>query len=396
MGDRVGKGRRGDRRKRTNDGRALSQRWVGVIQRRPGLSALAATALLLALAAPALDLRLAISGASTDQASTTTRRAYDQLSRGFGPGFNGPLVVAMHLPKPSSATVARVSATLRATPGVASVAPAELSPNGETASIVAIPTSAPQSGQTSALVGHLRNDVLPRALTGTGAQAHVGGFTARTVDVTKRLSDKLPLFIAIVIALSALLLFVVFRSLLIPLQGALMNFLSIGASLGILQALFERGWLAGTFGLQRSPIEPFMPVILFAIVFGLSMDYEVFLISRIHEEWQQHRDASAAVRNGLARTSRVITAAAAVMIAVFASFAASGDHILELFGIGLASAILLDALVIRLMLLPAVLELLGQATWKLPRWLDRRLPHLAIEQPEQPESIDAEPALEAA
>ena len=193
------------------------------------------------------------------------------------------------------------------------------------------------------------------------------------------LSSKLPLFIGVVIALSALLLLVVFRSLVIPIQAAAMNLLSIGASLGVVQLVFQRGWLGGVFGVQPGPIEAFIPVLAFAIVFGLSMDYEVFLVSRVHEEWQARGDSSAAVREGLARTGRVITAAAAVMVAVFGAFAISGSRVLEMFGLGMASAVFLDAIVIRMVLLPAVLELLGRRTWAFPRWLDRRLPQLAIE-----------------
>jgi RND superfamily putative drug exporter len=215
----------------------------------------------------------------------------------------------------------------------------------------------------------------------TGVSVHVGGVTASQVDFAHVLSSKLPLFIAIVIALSALLLFVVFRSALIPPQAAAMNLLSIGAALGVVQAIFERGWLHNLVGAQRSPIEAFIPVIVFAIVFGLSMDYEVFLVSRIHEEWQHRGDASAAIRTGVARTGRVITAAAAVMVVVFSSFAASDNHVLKLFGLSLAVAVFLDAVVIRSLLLPAVLELSGRAAWRFPSWLDRRLPRLAIEPP---------------
>ena len=218
---------------------------------------------------------------------------------------------------------------------------------------------------------------------------YVGGATAAQVDFSHVLSSKLPLFIGVVVALAALLLLVVFRSLVIPVQAALMNLLSIGASLGIIQAVFERGWLGG----QAGPIDAFIPVLTFAIVFGLSMDYEVFLVSRVHEEWQARGDASVAVREGLARTGRVITAAAAVMVAVFGAFAISGDRILAMFGLAMASAVLLDALVVRMLLLPAVLQLLGRTTWALPRWLDRRLPRVAIE----PEAHPApRPALEPA
>jgi RND superfamily putative drug exporter len=397
-GRRVGEGRRRNERARGR-GATLSSsaRWVTWIQRRPGLAALAATALLLLLAAPALNLRLAFTGASTDEASTTTRKAYDLLSRGFGPGFNGPLLLAVRVPRAAGAPILnRITTAVRQTPGVASVAAPQLNAAGDTAAITVVPAFAPQSQETANLVSHLRASVLPRALAGTGAEAHVGGFTATQVDFTKRLSSKLPLFMAIVIALSAALLLIVFRSLLIPLQAAVMNLLSVGAALGVVQALFERGWLAGMVGIDKAPIEPFIPVILFAIVFGLSMDYEVFLVSRIHEEWKEHGNAKAAIRNGLASTSRVVTAAAAVMVVVFASFAISGGHILQLFGIGLATAILLDAVVIRMLLLPAVLTLLSGATWKLPPWLDKRLPHLTIEPTQPSQNIEAEPVPEAA
>jgi RND superfamily putative drug exporter len=210
---------------------------------------------------------------------------------------------------------------------------------------------------------------------------YVGGFTASQVDFAHVLASKLPLFIGVVILLSALVLLVVFRSLLIPLQAAIMNLLSIGAALGVVQAVFERGWAASLLGVTRSPIEAFIPVIAFAIVFGLSMDYEVFLVSRIHEEWTHGADHSAAVRNGLIRSGSVITAAAAVMVVVFASFAASDNHILKLFGVALASAVFLDAVVIRSILLPAVLQLLGRTTWAFPRWADQLLPRIAIEAP---------------
>jgi RND superfamily putative drug exporter len=241
------------------------------------------------------------------------------------------------------------------------------------------PRSSPQSAQTTSLDTYLRGSVLPPVERATGTTVYVGGATASQVDFAHVLSSKLPLFIGIVIVLSALLLMVVFRSFVIPLQAAVMNLLSIGAALGVVQAVFERGWLSSLFGVQPGPIEPFIPVMAFAIVFGLSMDYEVFLISRVHEEWESRGDASAAVREGVAHTGRVITAAAAVMVAVFGAFALSGSRVLELFGLGLATAVFLDAFVIRMVLLPAVLELLGRRTWAFPRRLDRRLPRLAIE-----------------
>jgi RND superfamily putative drug exporter len=393
-GKRIGAHRSRRLRRRAGEGRFWS-RWVGWIQRRPAVAALGATALLLALAAPALGLRLGASDSGNDPESQTTRKAYDLLADGFGPGFNGPLQLAVRLPRDGGqAVLARLATTLSTTPGVASVAKPQLNAAGDTAAIAVYPTTSPQSEQTTSLVERLRNDVLPPVAKATGTAVFVGGATATQVDFADVLSDKLPLFIAIVVALSALLLLVVFRSLLIPLQAALMNLLSIVAALGVVQAIFERGWLGGVLGIQPGPIEAFIPVMVFAIVFGLSMDYEVFLVSRIHEEWQHRRDNTAAVREGLVRTGRVITAAAAVMIVVFASFAAGDDRVLKLFGISMATAVFLDALVIRTILLPAVLQLLGRRTWAFPGWLERRLPRLAIE-PEAP-GRTLEPALDEA
>jgi putative drug exporter of the RND superfamily len=352
-------------------------RWVETIQRRPVVATLAAVAIMITLAAPVLGLRLGSSDAGNDPTSQTTRRAYDLIARGFGKGFNGPLQIAVKLPPAHNGTaLAQLSAGLRATPDVVSVAAPRLDAAGDTASIQVYPRSSPQSAQTTSLVTQLRDSVLPPLERATGTAVYIGGATASQADFSSVLSSKLPLFIGIVIALSALLLMVVFRSFLIPLQAALMNLLSIGAALGIVQAVFERGWL---LGIQPGPIDAFIPVMAFAIIFGLSMDYEVFVISRVHEEWQRRGDASSAIREGLAHTGRVITAAAAVMVSVFGAFALSGNRTLELFGVLMATAVFLDAFVIRLVLLPAVLELLGRRTWAFPRGLDRRLPRLAIE-----------------
>ena len=378
-GHRVGRSRRRRSLLRA-DAIGFWSRWVGLIQRRPVWAALASTVLLLVLAAPALGLRLGADDSGNDPAKQTTRKAYDLLAAGFGSGFDGPLQLAVRLPGAGGeAALARLTSALRRTPGVASVAAPRLNSARDTAAITVYPASSPQSAQTSSLVNRLRDTVLPPLAKTTRTQVYVGGQTAVEVDFARVLSHKLPLFLGIVIVLSALLLLVVFRSLLIPLQAALMNLLSIAAALGVVQAIFERGWLGGLLGIQPGPIDAFIPVLVFAIVFGLSMDYEVFLVSRIREEWQRHGDASAAVREGLARTGRVITAAAAVMVTVFASFAAGDDRVLKLFGIALATAVFLDAIVIRTVLLPAVLELLGRRTWALPRWFDRRLPQLAIE-----------------
>ncbi len=367
-------------------------RWVGLIQRRPVWAALGSTALLLAFATPALGLRLGASDAGNDPTSRTTRQAYDLLATGFGSGFNGPLQLAVQLPAGGGAgDLTQLTTALRKTPGVASVAAPQLSPAGDAAAIVVYPTTSPQSAATTTLVKHLRSVVLPPIANATGTAIFVGGATATQVDFAHVLAGKLPLFIGLVVLLSALLLLIVFRSFVIPLQAAVMNLLSIGAALGVVQAIFERGWLAGLVGVQPGPIEAFIPVMVFAIVFGLSMDYEVFLVSRINEEWRHRGDATAAVREGVASTGRVITAAAAVMVAVFISFATGDERAHKLFGVALATAVFLDAIVIRSILMPAVLELFGRRTWAFPRSFDRRLPRLAIEP-----AVEPEPALERA
>jgi RND superfamily putative drug exporter len=398
MGPRIGRTRaRAARSAAQAERPAFWLRWVQRVQRRPALTAIAATAVMLALAAPALGLRLASSDAGNDPASQTTRQAYDLLAKGFGPGFNGPLQLAVALPRAhDSAALTELGHAVGATPGIASVAAPRLNPSGTAAALVAYPATSPQSAQTSSLVARLRDAVIPAVERSTGARVYVGGATAAQVDFSHVLSSKLPLFIGVVIALAALLLVVVFRSLVIPVQAALMNLLSIGASLGIVQAVFERGWLGGLLGVQPGPIDSFIPVLAFAIVFGLSMDYEVFLVSRVHEEWQARRDAAFAVREGLARTGRVITAAAAVMVAVFGAFAISGNRVLAMFGLAMASAVFLDALVVRMVLLPAVLQLLGRTTWALPRWLNRRLPRVALEAEGTAHRPSLEPAFDAA
>jgi putative drug exporter of the RND superfamily len=382
FGRRVGEGGRlarslSRRRPRERPRAGFWARWIGGIQRHPALAATAAAALMLGLAAPALWLRLGSSDSGNDPSSFTTRRAYDLIAQGFGPGFNGPLLLVVKLPHAGDeAALGAIGTAARSAPDVAAVAPPRLSPTGDAAVISVYPSSSPESATTSTLVKRLRSSLLPPIEARTGATVFVGGATATFIDFSSVLSSKLWLFIGVVVALSALLLLVVFRSLLIPLQAAAMNLLSIGASLGVSVAVFQFGWFPG---ISPGPIDAFVPVLMFAIVFGLSMDYEVFLVSRIHEEWTLQHDSSAAVRDGLIETGRVITAAAAVMVVVFASFMFGGERVIELFGLGLASAVFLDALVIRCILLPAVLELLGSRTWAFPRWLDRRLPRFAIE-----------------
>ena len=268
---------------------------------------------------------------------------------------------------------------MSATPDVVAVTAPRISPSGDVAVLQVYPNSAPQAVATTNLVNHLRHDVLPALEHKTGVPVLVGGFTAGSIDFSHVLSGKLPLFFGIVILLSAGLLFVIFRSLVIPVQAAIMNLLTIGAALGVTVAVFQNGWFASVLGVEKGPIEAWVPVIMFAVVFGLSMDYEVFLVSRIREQWIRKGDASVAVGDGIALTGRVITAAAAIMVCVFLSFTLGDQRTLKEFGFGLAVAVFLDALVVRCVLLPAVLEILGPSTWWLPRWLDTRLPHINIE-----------------
>jgi RND superfamily putative drug exporter len=388
FGERLGRTRRGSRDVPQQDPAAHAAsgwwtRWAAFVGRHPWPSAVAGLALMLALASPVLGMRLASSDAGNDPRGQTTRKAFDLLAAGFGQGFNGPLQVVAVLPRArDEAVVRRVAAVLRGQPDIASVGPPQLSPDGRTAVLLAYPRSAPQEEATAELVNRLRGTTLPPLEAATGATVLVGGLTAAQIDFSHVLAGKLPLFVAIVVLLSALLLLVVFRSLLIPLQAAAMNLLSIGASLGVVVAIFQHGWLGGLLGVEAGPIDSFIPVMLFAIVFGLSMDYEVFLVSRIHEEWTRGRDPSAAVVRGLGTTGRVITAAATIMVCVFLSFVLIDQRVVKMFGLSLAAAVFLDAFLVRSLLVPATLELLGRRTWLLPSWLARRLPHLAIEPPE--------------
>ncbi|HEX5203694.1 MAG TPA: MMPL family transporter [Actinoplanes sp.] len=358
-GDRV----EGDR---AGDGRAEGdrwRRWSVAVQRRPVLAAVLPLAALLALCAPLLDLRLGFADAGTDPASSTSRKAYDLISEGFGPGYNGPLIVVVEGPG-TAATAARNA--LSATPGVAAVFP------GSPGTLVVIPTTGPQSSATTELVTRLRDDVLPGV---GGASFLVGGSTAAVVDFADAVAARLPAFIGVVVGLSALLLLLVFRSLLIPLKAAVLNLLSVGAALGVLTLVFQRGLL----GEQPGPVEAYVPVMIFAIVFGLSMDYEVFLLARMHEAWRTRPDPAAAITEGMATTGRVVTAAAAIMVVVFGAFLLSPDRMLRQFGLGLAVAVLLDAAVIRCLIVPAVMQLFGRRAWWLPAPLARRLPEVALE-----------------
>jgi len=380
FGDRIGRLGRISKRLAAPHSSGGWDRWIRLIQRHPWAATVAAAGFMLALASPTVGLRLGNTDAGNDPASQTTRQAYDLLARGFGRGFNGPLLLVARLPHPGdTAALDRLATSLRRDPDIAAVTPPQLNAAGDVATVSAFPVSSPQSRRTESLVSRLRHGLVPAVDRATGAVVYVGGFTATQIDFAHVVASKLWTFIGVVVLLSALLLLVVFRSLLIPLQAAVMNLLSIGSSLGIVVAVFQWGWLGSLFGIAGGPIQAFLPVMVFAIVFGLSMDYEVLLVSRIHEVWVHGGTSDDAVRLGLIRTGRVVTAAAAVMVVVFFSFVLSGDRTIALFGLGLSSAVLLDAVVIRCLLLPAVLHLLGSRTWRFPRSLDRVLPRLALE-----------------
>jgi putative drug exporter of the RND superfamily len=355
-----------------SDRPAPAARWSRFIQRRPWTAAIAGAAIVLALAAPVLGLRLGFPDEGNDQAGTMTRKAYDLVTEGFGPGANGALLLVAETPRSTSPqALQRVAAGVRADRDVAFVAPAQRSRDGRAAVMAVVPRSAPQSDATTALVDRLRADLPPTV--------HVGGTTAAFVDQSDLVARRLPLFIAGVIGLSFLLLLSAFRSPLIALKAGVMNLLSVGAAYGVMALFAGGGWFGSELlGIDRAtPVAPFIPVMMFAILFGLSMDYEVFLLSRVREEYLGHRDTSRAVAEGLAKTARVITAAAAIMVVVFLAFVTSGEIFLKLLGIGMATAVLVDATVVRMVLVPSLMQLLGRANWWMPRWLDRAVPRLA-------------------
>ena len=356
---------------------------AAIVQRGPWVPLVLGTAALVALCLPALDLRLGFADAGTDDPAKTSRKAYDLLAKGFGPGFNGPLiVVAEGSPEAAQA----LNTKLATDPGIAAVTPPQHMADGKVSTVLVFPKSAPQDEATSELVQRLREETLPQLAGQTNATYLVGGSTAAADDFAGAVSDRLPYFVLIVVGLSALLLMAVFRSVLIPLKAAVLNLLSIGAAMGVVTLVFQHGG----FGVQQGPIEAFVPVMIFAIVFGLSMDYEVFLLARMHEEWERTRDAARAVREGLATTGKVVTAAAAIMVVVFGAFVLSPDRMLQQFGLGLATAVLVDAVIIRCLLLPAAMHLFGARAWWLPRWLDRLLPAIALEREEPTTAVPAE------
>jgi RND superfamily putative drug exporter len=354
------------------------------------------------LTVPVFSMRLGMTDNGTSPESLTTRQSYDLLAEGFGPGFNGPLLLSVELDGTPVEALAPLERAIADTPGVDSVAPIQPNHDGTAAVLRVIPDTSPQDDATTQLVHHLRDDVIPAAVADTpGVQVHIGGQTAVFIDMSDKISSRLPWFLGAVIVLSVLLLTMVFRSVAVPLKAAVMNLLSIGAAYGVIVAVFQWGWLKGLFGVEETiPIVSFMPMMLFAILFGLSMDYEVFLLSRVREEYLHRRDNpppdptlppfeaataspndanTAAVIEGLSATARVITSAALIMISVFAAFVLGDDPVIKMFGLGLATAVFIDATIVRLVLVPATMNLLGDRNWWLPGWLDRILPRMDVE-----------------
>ncbi|MCX4905212.1 MMPL family transporter [Streptomyces sp. NBC_00878] len=362
----------------------LAARWSAFVEKHPKLLGGVALAVMALLAIPTFSLHLGTSDQGNNPETATTRQAYDLLADGFGPGLNGPLTLVTHVGGAQDrVALDKLDATLRATEGVRSATPVTYNNAGDTAYLSVVPTSSPQSEKTSELVDRLRDDVLPQAETGTGLDVQVGGITAGYDDFADVIVGKLPLFVGVVIGLGCVLLLLAFRSVGIPLKAAAMNIAAVAASFGVVVAIFQWGWGSELLGLGRAgPIEPFLPVIMVSVLFGLSMDYQVFLVSRMYEEWLETGDNRRAVRVGLAETSRVINSAAVIMISVFLAFVLSGDRVIAMFGIALAAAVALDAFVLRTLLVPALMHMLGGANWWLPRWLDRRLPRISIETPE--------------
>ncbi|MEY2477032.1 MAG: putative drug exporter of the superfamily [Actinomycetota bacterium] len=370
----------------TGDRNSLSYRWSRLIQRRPLPAALVCAAVLIGLALPLFGLRFGFPDAGTSPSHYTSRQGYDRMAKGFGAGINGPLLLVAE----GSGDLEALRQRVAATDGVVFVAPPVTSPDGQANLLLTYPKEGPSSSATVDLVHQLRDDVLPQTTSGSDLQVYVGGSTAASVDNTQYVSDRLLLFIGAVIVLSFLLLLVVFRSVLVPLKAAVMNVLSISAAYGVVSLAVKGGWFGGLFGIHEPvPVPSFVPMMMFAIVFGLSMDYEVFLLSRVREEYVKTKDNASAVADGLAATARVITAAAAIMISVFLAFVLGEDVVGKVMGIGLATAILVDATLVRMVLVPATMELLGDANWWLPKWLDRLLPEFHVEG-ESEEELQAE------
>jgi RND superfamily putative drug exporter len=360
----------------------FSARWSRNVTRRPGLALAAGLAVMGVLAIPLLSMRLGMTDAGTDAPKTTTRQSYDTLATGFGPGFNGPLTLVVDLTAATDRAGAldALTAAVKSDRDVVQVGQAVLSPNGDTAIVKAIPASAPAAQATTQLVHRLRDHVVPAIESATGSKVYVSGTTAANIDISDKLGAALPTFMAVVIGLTMLLLLVVFRSVLVPIKAAIAILLSIGGAFGVVVAVFQWGWLNGLVGMHEGiPIVSFLPITMFAILFGLSMDYEVFILSRIREDYAHTGHARHSVLTGLTASARVITAAALIMISVFASFILGDNAIIKMFGIGLSAAVLLDATVVRMVIVPATMALFDKAAWWLPRWLDRLLPNIDIE-----------------
>jgi RND superfamily putative drug exporter len=354
-------------------------RWANFVQHHPKPIAAVGFVVLAAFSLPVLSLRLGSADAGNNPEGSTTKTAYDLTAKGFGPGSNGPMLLVADTAGGSSAALTAATDALRQTPGVVAVTDFHPSQSGKAAIATLIPATGPQDTATESLVHHIRNDVLPQATAGSGVSVHVGGLTPSGIDFSDMIGKRLPLFILAVLTLSFLLLLMVFRSVVVPLKAVLMNLLSIGAAYGVMVAVFQWGWLGSVVGVTGGPIEAWAPMMLFAIVFGLSMDYEVFLLSAVKEQYDHTGDNAHSVSAGLALTGRLITAAALIMVMVFGTFVLSDVRALKLIGLGLAVAVAIDATIVRCVLVPATMELLGKANWWLPAWLDRILPHLAVE-----------------
>ncbi len=355
------------------------ERWVTHVSQHAWAYLIGVTALLLTMSAPVLALNLGFPDDGALKETYTQRQAYDLLAEGFGPGVNGPLIIAVDISEDASIIEALGSA-IAADEGIAGVSPAEVNTDAGVATIVAFPNSAPQDPETRDTIKRIRSDVFPPVLADSPARAHIGGGTSSFADIGDRVNSRLPAFIAAVIILSFLLLMVVFRSVLVPLKAALLNLLSIGAAYGVLVMVFQWGWGKGLIGLETTvPIVSFIPMFMFAILFGLSMDYEVFLLSRVREEYLVSQDNDSSVVHGIASTARVITSAALIMISVFAGFVLGDDPVIKMMGLGLATAIFVDATIVRIVLVPATMKLMGDANWWIPNWLDRILPTIDIE-----------------
>jgi RND superfamily putative drug exporter len=365
------------------------QRWAEFVSRHPKSLSLAALVIIIAAAIPFFSLHLGSSDQGTNPPHTTTRKAYDLLAEGFGPGFNGPLDVVGEIRNSADqAAMVSLDSSLRGKPGIAAVAPLQVSPDGKVGLIYVIPTTSPQDRQTEDLIRTIRNVYIPEATATSHTPIYVGGLVAIFVDFAAVFTAKIPLFLAVIVFLGCLLLMVAFRSVVIPITAAVMNLLAAAAAFGLVVAVFQWGWGSSIIDAGTGPVESFLPVIMIAILFGLSMDYQVFLVSRMHEEWLNTSDNELAVIRGQANTGRVITAAALIMICVFFSFAFGGQRIIAEFGIGLGGAVLMDAFILRTVLVPALMHFFGKANWWMPRWLERVVPHVALEAADEPVAPD--------